>query len=257
MPVRRIDGEHVHLAPDQFLRAFQKIARGPDRRAHAQASLAVLGGIRVLQLLLNVLDRDQALEREVFVHHQQFFHAMLVQDGLGLFQRGAHRNRDQVFLGHDFGNRQVEAILETQVAIGENAHQHAVLGDRHARDAVARHQRLRGGNRLVRTDRDRVHDHAALTALHAVHFFRLPVDRHVAMHNADAALLRQRNRQVRFRHRIHGGGNNRNIESDLARQAGASIHLGRDHFAAGRFEKNVIESQTLREYVLNHKDSFT
>jgi len=75
------------------------------------------------------------------------------------------------------------------------------------------------------------------------------------MHDADTALLRQRNRQVRFRHRIHGGGNNRNIQCDLARQAGPSVNFGRDHFAAGRFEKNVIECQTLREYVLDHKDS--
>src|ERR1035438_5043785 len=64
------DGDYVHLARDQFLRAFHKIAGGADGRADAQASLAVLGGIRVLQLFLNVLDRDQVLEREVFVHHQ-------------------------------------------------------------------------------------------------------------------------------------------------------------------------------------------
>src|ERR1035438_5394731 len=131
----------------------------------------------------------------------------------------------------------------------------AVLGDRHAGDTVARHERQRGGNRFVRTDGDGVHDHAALAAFYLVHLRGLAFDRHIAMHDADAAVLRQRNRQVRFRHRIHGGGDNRNIERDLARQAGAGIRLGRDHFAAGRFEKNVIESQTLREYVLDHKDS--
>src|ERR1019366_5494546 len=60
--VRRIDGQHVHLAGNQFLRAFQEIARGPDGRAHAQPSLVVLRGIGVLQLLLNVLDGDQSLE---------------------------------------------------------------------------------------------------------------------------------------------------------------------------------------------------
>src|SRR5450759_1709569 len=113
--------------------------------------------------------------------------------------------------------------------------------------------RQRGGNRLVRANRNRVHDHAALAAFYAVHLLHLPVDRHVAMHNPDTALLCQRDRQVRFRHRIHGGGDNWHVESDLARQAGASIRFGRDHFAAGRFEKNVIESQTLREYVLDHK----
>src|ERR1035438_3214626 len=48
MAVRGIDGDYVHLARDQFLRAFHKIAGGADGRADAQASLAVLGGIRVL-----------------------------------------------------------------------------------------------------------------------------------------------------------------------------------------------------------------
>ena len=123
----------------------------------------------------------------------------------------------------------------------------------HAGDAVARHQRLRVGDRLVGTDGDRVHDHAALAAFDAVHLFRLPVDRHVAMDDADAALLRQRDRQVRFRHRIHGGGDDRNIQSDLAGEAGSGIDFGGEYFAAGRFEKNIIESQALGEYVLNHR----
>ena len=51
-------------------------------------------------------------------------------------------NGDQVLLGHHLGDRQVEAVLEAQVAIGEDADQLAVLGDRHAGDAVALHQRL-------------------------------------------------------------------------------------------------------------------
>ena len=40
--MRRIDGQHVDLARDQFLRAFQKIARGAQRRPDAQASLLSL-----------------------------------------------------------------------------------------------------------------------------------------------------------------------------------------------------------------------
>src|ERR1035438_8788985 len=99
MAVGGIDGDYVDLARDEFLGAFQEIARGAHRRADAQASLAVLGGVGVLQLFLNILDRDQALEGEVFVHDQEFFDAMFVEDGLGLFQGGADGNGDQVLLG--------------------------------------------------------------------------------------------------------------------------------------------------------------
>ena len=52
------------------------------------------------------------------VHHQQLFHAVLVQDGLGLFEGGAHRHRHQVVLGHHLGNGDVGARFEAQVAIG-------------------------------------------------------------------------------------------------------------------------------------------
>ena len=38
--VRRIDRDHIHFAPHQFLRALQEIAGGADRRAHAQAGPA-------------------------------------------------------------------------------------------------------------------------------------------------------------------------------------------------------------------------
>ena len=61
---------------------------------------------------------------------------------------------------------------------------------------------------------------------------------------------------MRLRHGIHGGADNRNVQCDLARQAGASIDVGGDHFAASRFEEDVIESKALREYVLNHRIFF-
>ena len=95
--VRGIDGEHVHFAAHQFLRALQKIAGRADRRAHAQTALLILGGIGIFQFFLNVLYGDQAFEVELIVDHQQFLDAVLVQDLLGLFERGAHRHGDRGF----------------------------------------------------------------------------------------------------------------------------------------------------------------
>jgi hypothetical protein len=175
--VRGIDGQHVHLARHQFLRALQKIAGGADRRAHAQTPLLVLGGIGIFQLLLNVLDGDQALQDVVIVHHQQAFPRGAGAGSLRFLERGAHRHGDQIVLGHHFGDRQVEARLEAQIAVGEDAHQLAVLGHRHARDAVALISSCASEIFLIRPDGDGVDDHAAFTALDAVHFFGLPLDR--------------------------------------------------------------------------------
>ena len=46
MPVRRIHGQHVHLGARQFHGALQKVSGGADGRAHPQAALLVLGGVR-------------------------------------------------------------------------------------------------------------------------------------------------------------------------------------------------------------------
>src|SRR5262249_53400350 len=147
----------------------------------------------------------------------------------------------------------VPAGFETEVAIGENADELAFLGDRHAGDAVALHQRLRRGNRRVGFDGNGVDDHAALAALHAVDLFRLALDGHVAVYDADAALLRQRYGKVRLGYGVHGCRDDRNVQADIARQAGPGIDFGRNYFATGRFEKDVVEGQALGEYVLNHR----
>src|ERR1035441_2575034 len=111
LAVRGVDGDHIDLAPHQFLRALQKVPRGAHGRAHPQPALAVLGGVGVFQLLLNVLDGNQALEVIPVVHHQQFLDAVLVQNGGSLFQRGTHRHCDQVVLGHELADGQVVTIL--------------------------------------------------------------------------------------------------------------------------------------------------
>ena len=139
MPVGAVDGEHVDFGFCQFLRAFQKISGRADRCAHAQASLRVLRGVGILQLLLNVFDRDQALQVVLVVDHQKFLDAVLVKNLFRFFERGADGHGDQVLLGHHLVDRNVEAGFKAQVAIGENADQLAVLGDGHAGNLVLAH----------------------------------------------------------------------------------------------------------------------
>ena len=55
----------------------------PTRRADAQPAEVVLGGVRVLLRLLDVLDGDQALEEPAAVDDQQLLDPVLVQQLLG------------------------------------------------------------------------------------------------------------------------------------------------------------------------------
>src|ERR1700723_3515455 len=101
MPMGGIDGKNIHASSRQFLRALQKIAGGPDRSAYAQPPVLILRRARKLNFLLNVFYRDQALQIEIRVDHQEFFNTMPLQDFLRFFQRGAYWYRDQIVFGHD------------------------------------------------------------------------------------------------------------------------------------------------------------
>ena len=250
--VRRVDGEHVDIALGELLGALEEIAGGPDGRAHTEPSMGILGGARIFQLLLNVLDGDESLEHVLVVDHQQLFDAMAVQDLLRLLERGADRDGDQVLLGHHFGDWDVGAGLKSQIAIGEDADQLAVLGHRHARDPVAPHDFERIGYFLVGRDGHRVDDHPALTALDAVDLLGLAVDGHVAMDDADAPLLGERDRQVRFGHGVHRGAEDRDVQGNLAGEAGASIGLGREHVAERRLKDQIVEGESLRDGRRDH-----
>jgi hypothetical protein len=59
---------------------------------------------------------------------------------------------------------------------------------RHAGNFVLIHHVERLADRHFRGDRHRIDDHSAFRALHAVHFFGLAVDGHVAVNESDAAL---------------------------------------------------------------------
>ncbi len=110
--VGRIDGQHVSAGADQFGSALHKVAGGADGSAHAQPALIVLAGVGVFELLLDVLDGDETFELVLFVDHEQLFHAMLVQNQLGLFECGAHGYGDEIFFGHHFADGNVGTRLE-------------------------------------------------------------------------------------------------------------------------------------------------
>ena len=204
MAVGGVDGEDVGFGLCQFHGAFEKISRRADGRADAQASLVVFGGARILELFLDVLYGDEAFQIEVLVHDEELFDAVLLEDALGLLERGANGHGDEIFLRHHGADRERMILFEAQVAVGKDSGEARAAGDGQAGDAVLGHDLEGLAEGDVRRDGDGVHDHAAFRTLHAVHFLSLAVHGHVAVNHADAALAGDGDGETRFGDRVHG-----------------------------------------------------
>ena len=116
------------------------------------------------------------------------------------------------------------------------------------------HQFQRLGNFAFRLNRHRVHNHAALTALHAVDFFGLAFNRHIAVNHPNATLLRQGNGHVRFGYGIHGGTEQRNFELNFWRETGSGVGFRGRNCAVRRLEKDIVEGKPFRNHLWNHRE---
>jgi len=120
--MRRIYRQRIHAAHYQRCCALQVISRRSNGSCNPQSSLLIFARVRILQFLLDVLDRDQPFQLVRIVHHQQLLYAMLMQNMLGLLQRRPYRHSDQVLLRHYVANRNIRARHEPQIAVGQNSH---------------------------------------------------------------------------------------------------------------------------------------
>ena len=87
--VRGVDDEDVDLGLDERRRALDRVRADADRSAHAQPAVVVLGRVRELDALLDVLDGDQPLETAVGVDDRKLLDPVAVQDRLRLLERRA------------------------------------------------------------------------------------------------------------------------------------------------------------------------
>ena len=74
----------------------------------------------------------------------------------------------------------------------------------------------------------------------------------VAMHDADAALLRHGDGHARFGDGIHGGREQRRIQRDVAGQLGLRAYLGGHHVAVGGDQQHVIKGQGFWQIFRKH-----
>ena len=178
---------------------------------------------------------------------------MLLEDALGLLERGANGHGDEIFLRHHGADRERMILLEAQVAVGKDSGEARAAGDGQAGDAVLGHDLEGLAEGDVRRDGDGVHDHAAFRTLHAVHFLSLAVHGHVAVNHADAALAGDGDGETRFGDRVHGRGGQRHVQRDFSREAGPGIHFSRQDRGFARQEQHVVKRQPLENLTVNHR----
>ena len=183
----------------------------------------------------------------VLVDHRQFLDFMFLQDVGGLLKRHLGGG-DEVLARHHLGDGTVEATLEAQVAVGDDADEHVVaVDDGDAADAVFRHQVEGVFHRSVDMDGHRVADHAVLGAFHLAHLGGLFADGHVLVQHADAAFLCDGDGHAALRHGVHAGGDHGDVEVDMARELGLEARLAREYVTIGRDQEDIVVGQAFTD----------
>jgi hypothetical protein len=248
--VRGVDHQHVDPRLHQRRDALVGVFSHADRGADAQLAVRILAGVRVLALLQDVLHGDQAEQMEIVVDHQHALEAVAVQQLHRFLAGRAFAHRDQLLLRrHDRLDRLVELGLEAQVAVGNDAdHLPAVLHHREAGDLVLALQGDHVAHRHLGRNGHRVAQHAGLEALDLEHLGGLPLGIHVLVDDADAAFLRDGDRQARLGHRVHRRGHQRQVQVELPGEAGFERNFTRQDARVGGKKKDVVEGQRLLDH---------
>ena len=242
--VGRVDHQHVDASGDQQVDAFFILGTDADGSADQQLALAVFRRERVGSRLLDILDGDQAAQLKRVVDHQHALEAVLVHQALGFGRIGIFIDDDEFFArGHLGGGFRVEFLFKAQIAVGNDTDHFLALDDRETADAVLFRQRDHVADFHVRRNRDRIAQHASFETFYTGHFTCLVLRIQILVDDTDAAFLGHRDRQTGFRHRIHGCGQQGNIQGDIAGQASFEGRIGGQNVGVGWDEQHVIECE--------------
>ena len=246
MAVRGVDHHQVHARVHQRKAALVPVVAHGRCGGDPQAALVILAGERVQDRPFAVLQRQKAGQVAALVGDQQLFDPARLHQAQRLGPVGGLAQHGEVVGGHHRADGGRVVAGETHVAVGDDAQDPAlVVHHRKAGDVVAVLQRLRIGERLVGAQGDGVVDDPAFKPLDAAHLVRLRLGGQVAVDHADPARLRHGDRHPAFRHRVHRGTDQRDVERDPCRQARRHVGGRRQHAGRGRHEKDVVEGQRL------------
>ncbi len=162
----------------------------------------------------------------MFVDDEQLLNPALVKDSPRFFLAGPDRDFRKLLACHQLRDRLLRVFGETHVAVGDDSDELAGLfNDRDSADPVGLHQLERFGEGLFGAHGDRVDHHSAFKPLDRAYRRRLFLDRKVAVKDSDSAQLSQRNRHVCLGDRVHGRGEDWNVQRDVAGKPGFRFRL--------------------------------
>jgi hypothetical protein len=196
--------------------------------------------------LFGVLQRQKTGEFAIRIGDEQLFDPPRLHQADRLAPVRGLPQDGEVLGRHHHAHGRVVGLGETHVAVGHDAEDAAALVH-HGKpgEAVALGQRLGVGQRLVGRERHGVVDDTAFEPLHAADLARLRLDVEVAVDDAHAAGLRHRDRHPRLGHRVHGRGQERDVERDRLGDPRARVHVRRQHRTGAGHEKDIVEGERL------------
>ena len=132
-----VDDDEVDALLDEGHGPLEGGTEEADGGTHPQPPLGVTSGLGVLVGLDEVLEGEQALETAIGVHQGKFLDLVGGQQLESIRGGGADRCGDQWGMGHDLAHRLGHVILETHVAVGDDADEpRAVVHHGHPGDPV-------------------------------------------------------------------------------------------------------------------------
>ncbi len=244
MAVRGIHHDHVHTRFHQQFHALFGTGTHAHRCADAQMTQRILAGFGMFAGFQDVFHGHQPAQLEFVIHHQDALDAMLVHQGARVFTAGVFAHGNQLFLGrHDVADGLIQIVFKAQVAVGDDADQLFALNHRQTGNFVLPSQCQYIAHSHFRGNGDGVAQHATFKALDLADLRCLRLGGHVLVDDANPALLCQGNGQTRFGHRIHGGGQQRRIQVDVAGQLRAQANVAWQNIGISRNEQNVVEGK--------------
>jgi hypothetical protein len=239
-----VDHQHVDAGARQQFDTLFGAFTDTDRGADAQLAESIARRVRKARLFGDVFHRHQATQFERVVDDQHPLQLVAVHQRLAFFERSTFAHRDQALARrHDLAHRRIEPRLEPQVTVGDDADHRLALQHRETRHAVQLRQLHHLAHRGLARDRDRVAQQARFVTLDPRHFGGLLLRRQVLVDDADAAFLRDGDRQARFGHRVHGGRHQRQVQADVSGEVGRKTGVAGQHLGERWHQQHIVEGE--------------
>ena len=129
--MRRIQHDNINMCLHECFRSFQTVCSNTNRCSAKKTSFGIFRRKRILDLLLNIFNRDQAFQIEILIHDRKLLLACFRKNLFSLFQGNALRCCDQPFRSHGFFNLLGKILFKLQITVGNDTYQLSSFCDRH------------------------------------------------------------------------------------------------------------------------------